>query len=77
MKRAYRYHGHIIVVDKYPTGLVRKGYTDPETGWTYECVTCSIPYVIVQAIAFMLKHGVRKLAVEDVEITEYTVPGGE
>lgn len=75
MKRAYRYHGHIIVVDKYSNGPAGKNvYTDPNTGWTYECVTCSIPYVIVQAVAFMIQHGIRKLAVEGVEITEYSVP---
>ena len=71
MKRVFNYHGHAIVVSRYPTDEDRKEatYVDQQ-GVVYTCVTCSLPFVIVKAVAFMVENSVRSLVVDGVEIKE-------
>jgi hypothetical protein len=55
MKKVYKFHEHEIVVAFPAHGGI-------------SCATCSLPEVIVQAVAFMEVNNVRQLVVDGAEI---------
>lgn len=72
MKHAFTYHGHVIVANTVPIH-----WPNPESifeGISITCTTASLPYVIVQAVLFAVKHNIRSLVVDGVELKITNLP---